>query len=442
MPTKPVDQAIKVILGPCIDDTDFKTREEALTYDQAGMEIDVILEKHDGTIVTTAVIPTVAGDYDWAHTDQGYYELELPASAGISFNNTEEGILKVVGYCTGVLPFSSVSYDVVPEKVYNSLVEGSDNLEVDLTQIGGVAQSATDLKDFADAGYDPVTNKVEGVKLVDTTTTNSDMRGTDNAALAATALTDATWTDAKAGFLDAAISGRAPANEYDTQLDANMSTRAPSGEYDTELDATVSSRSSHTAASVWAVGTRTLTSFGTLIADIWASVTRTLTAIPSGGATEAKQDLIQVEVDGLNGAAMRGTDGANTTVPDVAGTAADLHSTTDSLVSAVGSLTTAVKAKTDNLPSGIAKNVALSSLDVLMVLSSDHVTAATGKTVTGQIRKDSGAFAAITNAITEVGSGWYTIASGLTQAEMNADKIILKFIADDCDQKGIEIFPT
>jgi len=158
MPFKPVDQAIKVILGPCIDDTDFKSREESLTYDQAGMEIDIILEKHDGTVTVTAVTPTTGGDYDWAHTDQGYYELEIPASGGASYNNDTEGILHVVGYCTGVLPFRSPSYDVVPEKVYNSLVEGSDNLEVDQVQLGGSTQSATDLKDFADTGYNPTTH--------------------------------------------------------------------------------------------------------------------------------------------------------------------------------------------------------------------------------------------------------------------------------------------
>ena len=46
------------------------------------------------------------------------------------------------------------------------------------------------------------------VVLVDTTTANSDMRGTDNAALTATALSNVVWTDAKAGFIDAAISSR------------------------------------------------------------------------------------------------------------------------------------------------------------------------------------------------------------------------------------------
>lgn len=53
-------------------------------------------------------------------------------------------------------------------------------------------------------------------------------------------------------------------------------------------DVKTSTRSSHTAADVWAAGTRTLTSFGTLVADVatavWAAVTRTLT---SGAAPSA-----------------------------------------------------------------------------------------------------------------------------------------------------------
>ena len=137
MPLKPVDNAIKVILGPCIDDTDFKTREEGLAHNQAGMEIDVILEKTDGTVTTTAVTPTAGGVHDWAHTDQGYYELEIP-DAGGDYNNDTLGILRVVGYCTGVLPFSSVAYEIVPETVYASLAEGDDYLEVDTIQQQGV----------------------------------------------------------------------------------------------------------------------------------------------------------------------------------------------------------------------------------------------------------------------------------------------------------------
>ena len=63
-------------------------------------------------------------------------------------------------------------------------------VDANAVALGGTIQSATDLKDFADEGYDPATNKVQGVVLVDTTTTNIDVRGTDDAFLAASAPTN------------------------------------------------------------------------------------------------------------------------------------------------------------------------------------------------------------------------------------------------------------
>jgi hypothetical protein len=53
------------------------------------------------------------------------------------------------------------------------------------------------------------TRTIARVTLVDTCTANSDMRGTDNAALAATALSTAVWTTTIAGRIDADISSRA-----------------------------------------------------------------------------------------------------------------------------------------------------------------------------------------------------------------------------------------
>ncbi len=97
----------------------------------------------------------------------------------------------------------------------------------------------------------------------------------------------------------------------------------------------------------------------------------------------------------------------------------------------------AIKAKTDNLPSGVPKNVALSNFTFLMTLSSNHVTPATGKTITAEISQGGGAFAACTNAVTEIGSGFYKI--NLTQTEMNATIIGLKFTETDCDQRSITI---
>ena len=97
----------------------------------------------------------------------------------------------------------------------------------------------------------------------------------------------------------------------------------------------------------------------------------------------------------------------------------------------------AIKTKTDNQPAGVPKNVALSNFSFLMVLSSDHVTPATGKTLVEEISKDGGAFVACTNNFAEIGNGVYKI--DLTQAEMNADIIVLKFTEASCDQRTITI---
>lgn len=95
----------------------------------------------------------------------------------------------------------------------------------------------------------------------------------------------------------------------------------------------------------------------------------------------------------------------------------------------------AVKAKTDNLPSGIAKNVALSNFPFTMVDATDFATPETGLTVTATISKDGAAFAAATNSVAEVANGVYTI--DLTQAEMNADTIVLKFTASGAAQRVV-----
>ena len=147
MAYKPVDTAIKVVVGPLVDDSDYKTRETAIAYNADGMTIHVLMEKTDGTITVTAVTPTSGGLHDWAHKAQGYYELEIPASGG-DYANTEEGILRVIGYCTGVLPFSSPAYDVVPTGVYDSLIKGTDYLTVDATQVEG-----TDATDQLEASH-------------------------------------------------------------------------------------------------------------------------------------------------------------------------------------------------------------------------------------------------------------------------------------------------
>lgn len=167
-----------VNIMPLIDDTDFKTIEAAVVYNAAGMALKWHFVTTAGVMTETAVTPTTAGVHDW--TDQGtsgLYALEIPASAG-TINNDTEGFGWFSGVATGVLPWRGPIIGFRAAALNNAMIDGGDVLDVSLTEIGGVAQSATDLKDFADEGYDPATNKVQGVVLTDTTTTNTDTAAT------------------------------------------------------------------------------------------------------------------------------------------------------------------------------------------------------------------------------------------------------------------------
>ena len=85
------------------DDTDFKTREVAIAYNQAGMDLVWNFVTSAGVQTQTAVTPTTAGDYDWVHAGDGMYVIEIPASGGASINNDTEGYGWFTGICTGVL---------------------------------------------------------------------------------------------------------------------------------------------------------------------------------------------------------------------------------------------------------------------------------------------------------------------------------------------------
>jgi hypothetical protein len=78
---------------------------------------------------------------------------------------------------------------------------------------------------------------------------------------------------------------------------------------------------------------------------------------------------------------------------------------------------------------------------VLLVLSSDHFTGATGKTLTITAGKAGGAFAAITPTVTERGSGWYSLA--LTAAHLDTQgAFALHITAPDSDPRDTLDFCT
>lgn len=96
---------VPVNIMPLLDDTDFKTRETAVAYNAAGMDLVWNFVTTGGSFTQTAVTPTTGGNYDWTHQGDGIYTIEIPASGGASINNDTEGFGWFSGVATGVLPW-------------------------------------------------------------------------------------------------------------------------------------------------------------------------------------------------------------------------------------------------------------------------------------------------------------------------------------------------
>ena len=243
--------AVIVKLGPFLDSTDGDTEETALTISQA----DILLSKNGGAFAQSN---NVAGA---THDTKGLYGVPLDTT-----DTNTLGELRVYIHESGALAVWE-TFMVVSANVWDSLFS-TDKLQVDITQLNGVAQSLIDLKDFADAGYDPATNKVQGVVLVDTVT---DV--TNNIEITQ-ASADKVWSTAARTLTSF---GTLIQDIWDKATSALTTAGSIGKLFVDNINTTISSRSSHAAADIWAVGTRTLTSFGTLVSDIWANATRTLT---------------------------------------------------------------------------------------------------------------------------------------------------------------------
>ena len=121
------------------DDTDFKTRETGIAYNQAGMDLVWNFVSTAGAYTQTAVTPTTGGDYDWNHQGDGMYTLEIPASGGASVNNDTEGFGYFTGICTGVLHWRGPTIGFRAAALNNALIDGGDNLDVNTVQWLGQA---------------------------------------------------------------------------------------------------------------------------------------------------------------------------------------------------------------------------------------------------------------------------------------------------------------
>ena len=157
---------------------------------------------NDGDLVTGAAgLDSEVSKDGAAFADCTNEATEIASSSGIYYLDLTAAEMNADTVAI-IVKTSTVDAKTTPIILYP---EEAGDIRVDVTQLGSNTQSATDLKDFADAGYDPSTNKVQGVVLVDTTTTNSDMRGTDSAATASALSTTDGKIDTIDGIVDAIL---------------------------------------------------------------------------------------------------------------------------------------------------------------------------------------------------------------------------------------------
>jgi len=136
--------AVSIGLGPFLNDADGKTALTALSIAQA----DIRLKKNAGSWAQKSQANAAA------HQENGWYEIALDTT-----DTGTLGILVVSVSKSGALPVWR-EFMVVPANVYDSMVTGSSNLQVNTTQIEG--SDATDqinaACDVALADYDAPTN--------------------------------------------------------------------------------------------------------------------------------------------------------------------------------------------------------------------------------------------------------------------------------------------
>jgi len=124
--------SVDVGIGPFLDSTDGNTQETALTITQP----DIRLKKNGGNWAQKAAAQTLS------HEEAGWYEVTLDAT-----DTDTLGILIVAIHESGAL-VAWDKYMVVPANVYDSMILGSDTLDVQVTGIGAnvitAAATATD----------------------------------------------------------------------------------------------------------------------------------------------------------------------------------------------------------------------------------------------------------------------------------------------------------
>ena len=112
--------SVDVPIGPMLDESDARTAETTLTITQP----DIRLKKNGGNWAQKNAAQTLS------HEENGYYEVTLDAT-----DTNTVGLLRLAVNEAGALPIWE-DFMVLPANVYDSLIGGSDTLDVQVTGMG------------------------------------------------------------------------------------------------------------------------------------------------------------------------------------------------------------------------------------------------------------------------------------------------------------------
>lgn len=112
--------SVDLPIGPMLDETDAKTVETALTITQP----DIRLKKNGGAWAQKNAAQTLS------HEENGYYEVTLDTT-----DTNTLGLMRLAVHESGALPIFE-DFLVLPANVYDSLIAGTDTLDVQVTGMG------------------------------------------------------------------------------------------------------------------------------------------------------------------------------------------------------------------------------------------------------------------------------------------------------------------
>ena len=211
-----------VLIGPLIDDGDFKAVEESVAYNATGIDVDVIkgITKADITLADSA------GNGYWRHVINGYYAVTLSTT-----DTGTLGPLRVTFEATGVLPCWE-DFLVVPANVYDAMVAGTDKLQVDAVEVSSSSTAADNLE----ANIGNLDASIAGLNDISAADVNAEVdaaladydgptKAEMDAALAALDLGGSSLTvgDIADAVWDEAQSGHTTVGTFGSYLDAKVS---------------------------------------------------------------------------------------------------------------------------------------------------------------------------------------------------------------------------